>query len=157
MFINKYIFGSLMTWRAILAVNTIALILILYTVKLSFDIASSTQIINIRIEEVSTIVIAWGVMLESRKTILANRNSVDRVNELLNEFCEHFGIHLVTLGLLLEVVTYFEEDARLESMPLWFHEAAYLLEWFIALCIVLELLDGCYSVIQIRRRNRIGI
>lgn len=146
------LFSIITTWYAILLGNLIILALMLLSIKLSLSAHTSYQIINLRIEEISTILIAWGVVLESRKIVAGKPESTgnEKFEHELNEFAERFGVHLVALGLFLEVITYFDEDTRLELMPFWYNQTAHILEWGISVAVFLELLDGCFKIVKLR-------
>jgi hypothetical protein len=154
MTLSKIIFKSLTVWQTIVLGNLAILGLIYFSVYSSITGMPSEYIVNLRSEAISTIVIAWGVILESRKVLLnvgqLEESSGVEGDDDLSADAERTGIFLLIMGLLLEMVTYFDVDVRAEMLPLWLHVTLHSCEWIILAVIAYELLVHSFGIFKLK-------
>jgi len=67
MSISKVIFKCITTWQAIILGNFAILGLLYFSVHSSYIGGANDMITDLRTEAISSIIIAWGVLLESRE------------------------------------------------------------------------------------------
>lgn len=155
--LSNSIFKVLTTLPAILGINGTILGLIYFSLHSTIVGMRPERIVNLRSEAISTIIIAWGVILESRHTLLNGTHVPEmrgnEVEDKLSAHAERSGIFLLIMGLLLEMVTYFDLDVRAEMLPNWIHSTLHTLEWIIIAAIAYELLAHSYEVIKIKYKR----
>jgi hypothetical protein len=154
MTLSKIIFKVFTVWPAIVVGNLAILALIYVSGYSSIVGMPSEYIANLRSEAISTIVIAWGVILESRQVLLNNAqpaefSAIEFADELTAD-AERTGILLLIMGLLLEMVTYFDVDVRAEMLPTWLHVVIHACEWVVLAVIASELLLHSYRILKLK-------
>ena len=154
MTLSNWIFRVLSIWPAILGINGAILGCIYFSVHSSVVGMHPERIINLRSEAVSTIIIAWGVILESRHILLNGGKLCETdgsgVEDRLGWEAERTGVFLVIMGLLLEMVTYFDVDVRAEMLPYWMHSTLHISEWIVLGVIAYELVMHSYTIVKIK-------
>jgi len=157
MSVSKVIFKCITTWQAIILGNLAILGLLYFSVHSSFVGGATDMIIDLRTEAISSIIIAWGVLLESRELLIRGRHlgetSMDAAEELISIEVERTGIFLVILGLVLEIVTYFDVDVRAEMLPPWIHSLLHYAEWIVVSVIAYELLVSSLKIVEVQVRE----
>ena len=160
MLLSRLIFRAVTAWFSILVGNICILSLIGVSAISAVSSSISPGIADLRLEALSVIIIAWGVLLESRDLITNNGHSGKQdqcpMDPSINHEVERCGIFLVIMGLFLEMVTYFDEDAHAEMLPGAFHVAASYLEWILVVLIVLELAASCFTILKIRSSKELN-
>lgn len=155
--VSKFIFRMLITWPA-LVLGNLAIVALIY-VSVHSTLASMTPegIINLRSEAISTIIIAWGVLIESRELVLrglyGDRTLAEKGESLVNNEAESTGIFLVIMGLSLEMVTYFDVDVRAEMLPGWIHSVLRSAEWGIMGLVCYELVMSSLHIVRLKVRR----
>lgn len=112
----------------------------------SIDRGLGLNINEIKIEEISSILVIWGVLLESRAVFTKHTDKVFCSDDKLNELCEILGLNLLCLGLLLEFVGYFGIDMEQSKYPTYVLEIYHGAEWFIGLVVIVEMFYACYRI-----------
>lgn len=157
MHLSALLFRILTAWWAILLGNGCLLGLSLFSMCSSFGAHSTEMITDLRSETLSTIIIAWGVLLDSREVLLGGGHASERlsrnIESLLTFEAARSGVLLICLGLLLECITYFDVDVRMEMLPANLHHCLRISEWVLMAVIIVELLVTCWNVIRIRCRR----
>lgn len=157
MIISRVIFKVTTSHWAILLVNSYLFVLVAYDLWTAFCGTTRLELIELRGEDVSDIVVAWACLLESRGLLLSTgrapsdfENSSD---EAFNSELARSGLLLLSLGLLIEIVTYFDFDAHTKMLSLNLSAIFNYLELFLMILLGMELLVNCRNIIQIKRTN----
>lgn len=154
MWISRLFFRLISCWPAMLLGNALILGMILYVLYANSEGLSSCIISDLRSETVSTIVIAWGVLLESRHELLgtglSTAHHASQTESLLNLESKISGLLLVCLGLFLEVLTYFDASTHLQPTPTWVSTVLHGIVWILLAAICAKLFFSCLTLVQIR-------
>jgi hypothetical protein len=157
MILSRFVFKLISAWYSILLGNLAILGLIGFAVYTTMLTASTDMIIDLRCETISAIVIAWGVVLESRDLLINNghlsHHQPGTIETTINFEVERSGIFLVVMGLFLEMTTYFDLDVRAEMLPNSIHSMLVWAEWAVVAMLTIELLGSCFTIARIRTRK----
>ncbi|MEY4683881.1 MAG: hypothetical protein RLZ25_340, partial [Pseudomonadota bacterium] len=99
MLFSRYIFKAIVSLPFILFFNALLIAFLFVLVDEGLHVECVTMIKRLRLETLSTLLVVWGVILESREIILSRlatgkRNSV---SEATHHDIELYGISLVAL------------------------------------------------------------
>lgn len=146
-------FFQIVTCRgALIFGNSLILGMVLFVLYASSAALSSCLVADLRSETISTIIIAWGVLLESREALRRKTAIVTSTDEMLEALvsseAERSGLLLVCLGLLLEIITYFDASAHMASLsPLT--SALHVIIWCVLVFVCLELSLSCFNLVRV--------
>ena len=134
--------------------DLIILGMILFVLYSSGAALASCIVTDLRSETISTIIIAWGVLLESREDLLMSGSSsfhfATTKEALVTGESKRSGLLLVSLGLLLEIITYFDASIHMQPSPSWITAALHGFIWIILVVVCVELLANGVNLARIR-------
>ena len=156
MSLSTLFFRLIASWPAMMLGNVIILGMVVFVLYTDSEPLASCIIANLRNETISTIVIAWGVLLESRNELMGTalgggQHGADAEDPLGAE-SRNSGLLLVCLGLLLEIVTYFDASIHLHPPPSWVFVVLHGVVWMLLVTICVRLLLSCINLARIRVR-----
>jgi len=142
MFFSRFIFKVIVSIPFILIFNGLLIGLLFSLVHQGLTVECVTTIKRLRLEALSSTLVVWGVILESRELIVARINKQDEghVSRQAHEEIQYYGISLVALGLIVEVTDYVNSQLQTEGMNMLALEATALVQWLV---LVVVLLDTC--------------
>ena len=145
--------------------NLIIILLMIGSLPMMSSATVDNEIKDLRAEGISTLVIAWGVLLESRTHIIEHvlhwqwpesRQSYEAEN---TKIIENGGLTILLLGLTLEFVVYFDDESRLlvgdGEQHVWSFvkllvEVLDWSEWLVAALLLVVLLRVCFDLVRQR-------
>lgn len=149
-----HFFRIITNWLSLASGNLVILAMVLFVLYASGRALSSCLVADLRSETISTIIIAWGVLLESRKAIrhksVSSIHGTDDREERINSESESWGLLFVCLGLLLEIITYFDASAHMAQAPAWLSSILHGIIWCVLVGVCTGLCVSCLQVVQIR-------
>lgn len=142
MLFSRYIFKAIVSLPFILFFNALLIAFLFVLVDEGLHVECVTMIKRLRLETLSTLLVVWGVILESREIILSRlatgkRNSL---SEATHHDIELYGISLVALGLIVEVIDYVNNQFQADEFNFLALEVTALIQWIV---LVIVLLDTC--------------
>lgn len=147
-------FRLIMSCSAMMMGDLLILGMVLFVLYASGFGFSSCLVANLRSETISTIVIAWGVLLESREDLLGKDSTTgclaERMQRLVTSESKRSGLLLVCLGLLLEIITYFDASVHMQQSPSWITSLLHGIVWFVLVLVCMELIASCLNLGRIR-------
>jgi len=151
---SQSLFRTLTSCSGMLIGNIVILGMVLFVLYASGSTLSSCIVADLRSETISSIIIAWGVLLESREELVHQGISaalnVTQAEDLLTRESKRSGLHLVCLGLLLEIVTYFDASIHMEATSLVVTKTLHGIVWILLVAVCLEFCSGCLNLARIR-------
>ena len=154
MWFSQSLFRTITSCSGMLIGNVVILGMILFVLYASGSTLSSCIVADLRSETISSIIIAWGVLLESREELVNHSASPDlHVNgaeDLLTRESRRSGLHLVCLGLLLEIVTYFDASIHMQATSSVVTTILHGIVWLLLVVVCVELCLGWLNLARIR-------
>ena len=139
MYLSRYIFSVVISLPFILLFNLLLISCLIVLVNEGLHVECVTQVKQLRLETLSSLLIVWGVILESREHILesspklmANRLAASSTQNDI----ELYGISLIALGLILEVIDYVNSQFQLNEFNLIALEVSALVQWIVFVIIL---------------------
>lgn len=134
--------------------NLFILGMVLFVLYASGSTLSSCIVTDLRSETISTIVIAWGVLLESREELLIHGNSggshARGLDALVTSESKRSGLLLVCLGLLLEIVAYFDASIHMHATSSVITSILHGIVWVLLVLVCVELCLSSFNLARIR-------
>ena len=128
--------------------------MILFVLYASGHALASCIVTDLRSETISTIVIAWGVLLESREDLVNHGTGKDTqtngAEALVSSESKRSGLLLVCLGLLLEIVTYFDASIHMRATSSAVTSFLHGVVWVLLVIVCVELCLGTLNLARIR-------
>ena len=142
MFLSRFIFKIIVSVPFILIFNGLLIGLLFGLVHQGLTLECVTMIKRLRLETLSSTLVVWGVILESRELIVAriHKQRAEPPAEPADEEIQYYGISLVALGLIVEVTDYINSQLQSEGTNMLALEATALVQWLV---LVVVLLDTC--------------
>lgn len=140
MYLSRHIFKVIISLPFVLLSNMLLIVCLIGLVDEGLHIECVTQIKQLRLETLSSLLVVWGVILESR-TILLDSSSDLKANSLSSEThhdIELYGISLITLGLIIEISDYVNSQFQLDQMNLIALEATAMIQWIVLVIILFD-------------------
>jgi hypothetical protein len=157
--ISTRFFQVVTCWGALIFGNILILGMVLFVIYASSASLSSCLVADLRSETISTIIIAWGVLLESRealrRTAGMTRAPAEMLEAVVSSEAERSGLLLVCLGLLLEIITYFDASAHMASLSS-LTSILHGIIWFVLLFVCLELSLSSFNLTRVRFNGSIS-
>lgn len=152
--LSKIIFRILTSWFSIILGNLTILFLVLLAMYAASLTTTTAILPDLQSDTMTTIIISWGVLLESRDVLLndglATRQLAKNMERLLSNECTRCGTLLVCLGMFVELSTYFDVDTRMKFFPSWAESALLIGEWGMLVLICVETVLSCVNVARIK-------
>ena len=153
MHIPNVIFKVITSPLSILLVNTYLIVLIGFDLSSALTGQTRLELIELRGEDISDIIVTWAVLLESRELLLSRPADSPRPPKLfegfLNSESARSGLILLSLGMLLQLVTYFDFDVQAKMFSLSLSATFNAVEWALMALIGGELLLNCLNICRI--------
>lgn len=142
MYLSRYIFKVIISIPFILIFNGLLIGLLFSLVHQGLTIECVTMIKRLRLETLSSTLVVWGVILESRELITSKISKSDggHISKQANDEIQYYGISLVALGLIVEVTDYVNNQLQTDGMSMLAFEATALVQWLV---LVVVLIDTC--------------
>lgn len=142
MFFSRYIFKAIVSLPFILFFNVLLIVFLFVLVDEGLHVECITMVKRLRLETMSTLLVVWGVILESREIILSRivKAEKSRLSEATLHDIELYGISLVALGLIVEVIDYLNNQFQADEFNYLALELTALVQWVV---LVIVLLDTC--------------
>jgi hypothetical protein len=142
MFLSRFIFKIIISIPFILIFNGLLIGLLFSLVHQGLTIECVTMIKRLRLETLSSTLVVWGVILESRELIIAKISKSDggHISKQAHDEIQYYGISLVALGLIVEVTDYVNNQLQTDGMSMLAFEATALIQWLV---LVVVLIDTC--------------
>ena len=156
--------------QGVMLANFVIILMMIGSLPMMTSAAIDNEVKDLRAEGISTLVVAWGVLLESRTHIIEHvlhwqwpesRQSYEAEN---TKIIENGGLTVLLLGLALEFVIYFDDEARVFAGHAVQHEWSLIRllvqvldwsEWLVAALLLVVLLKMCFDLVrQLRFRGR---
>ncbi len=157
MWFSRILFQTITSCSVLMVGNFFILGMILFVLYASGSPLSSCIVGDLRSETISTIIIAWGVLLESREDLLNHGTSTDPhakgVEALVTSESKRSGLLLVCLGLLLEIVTYFDASIHMQPTLSVITSSLHGIVWTLLVVVCVELCLGSLNLARIRFRG----
>lgn len=157
MWFSGILFRIITSWSVMLTGNFFILGMVLFVLYATGSNLSSCIVADLRSETISTIVIAWGVLLESREELLNHGTSTGRLvtgrEALVTSESKRSGLLLVSLGLLLEIVTYFDASIHMQATSAVITSGLHAVVWMLLVIVCLELCLGSLNLARIRLKG----
>jgi len=157
MWVYRFLFRVLTSVPAIMSGDFLILGMILFVLYATGSTLSSCLVTDLRSETISTIVIAWGVLLESREDLASDHASTGRstgvVEQLVTKESKRSGLLLVCLGLLLEILSYFDASIHLNPSPAWMTSVLHAIVWIVLVLVCIELLTSWATLARIHLKG----
>lgn len=151
---SRFFFGIVTSCSAMMIGDLIILGMVLFVLYSSSSALSSCIVSDLRSETISTIVIAWGVLLESREDLLLNGSTTIHLattkEGLVTSESKRSGLLLVSLGLLLEIITYFDASVHMQPSASWITTMLHGIIWTILVLVCIELAANGINLVRIR-------
>lgn len=155
MLFSRLFFRVITSWPAMMLGHLVILGMVIFVLYTDSAPLASCIVANLRNETISTIVIAWGVLLESRHELVSSAaTSVEHVAEskdYLSDESKSAGLLLVCLGLFLEILTYFDASIHLHPTPSWVSSLLHGAVWVILVAVCMRLFISCVALARLRR------
>ena len=155
--ISRIIFKVTTSPWAILLVNSYLFALVAYDLWTAVSGTTRLELIELRGGDVSDIVVAWACLLESRGLLLSTGRAPSDLglssDETFNSELARSGLLLLSLGLLIEIVTYFDFDAHAKMLSINLNGVFNYLELFLMVLLSMELLVNCRNIIRIKTKS----
>lgn len=152
MLIARFILKVITSGWAILLVNFYLFVLIAYDLCTALSGTTRAELIELRGEDLADLVVTWAVLLESRELLLtggrATLQPVSPGQGLLNSEAARSGLLLLSLGILLQIVTYFDFDVQAKMLSVNLSATFNVIEWLLMALLGVELLASCWSVVR---------
>lgn len=148
MLFSRYIFKIIVSLPFILFFNALLIACLFVLVDEGLHVECVTMIKRLRLETLSSLLVVWGVILESREIILSRiaRGKGHLISDAMHEDIELYGISLVALGLIIEVIDYLNNQFQADEFNYLALELTALVQWVV---LVIILLDTCGISIKI--------
>lgn len=148
MFFSRYIFKVIVSLPFILFFNGLLITCLFVLVDEGMHVECVTMIKRLRLETLSSLLVVWGVILESREIILRRiaRGKGGLLSDVMHEDIELYGVSLVALGLIIEVIDYLNNQFQVDEFNYLALEVTALVQWAV---LVIILLDTCGLSIKI--------
>lgn len=148
MLFSRYIFKIIVSLPFILFFNAVLIACLFVLVDEGLHVECVTMIKRLRLETLSSLLVVWGVILESREIILSRiaRGKGHLISDAMHEDIELYGISLVALGLIIEVIDYLNNQFQADEFNYLALEVTALVQWVV---LVIILLDTCGLSIRI--------
>jgi hypothetical protein len=157
MWFSHTLFRTITSCTVMLIGDVVILGMILFVLYASGSVLSSCIVADLRSETISSIIIAWGVLLESREELVNQGTSADPhvhgFEEVLTRESKRSGLHLVCLGLLLEIVTYFDASIHMQATSAVVTGSLHGIVWILLVVVCVELCLGCCNLGRIRLKK----
>lgn len=154
MWFSRIFFRVITACPVIIAGDLLILGMVVFVIYVSGSALSSCIIADLRGETISTIIIAWGVLLESREDLLGYGSTAGPhsggLEARVTSESKRSGLLLVILGLLLEIITYFDASSHIGGKRLVLETALHGVVWMLLVVVCVELGIGCLNLARIR-------
>ena len=141
-FFSRYIFRIIVSIPFILCFNALLVGILFSIVNEGLQHECVTMIKNLRLETIASTLVVWGVVLESRDEI--SERIFHHTTTILpleaHESIRFYGISLVAMGLVVEVMDYVNHQFQAEMFNLIALELTASVQWAI---LVIVLIDTC--------------
>ena len=136
---------------AVLLVHSYLIALLVYDIVSALSGTTRLELIELRGEDISDIVVSWAVLLESRELLLKSGSPTSQRDNpkdgIVNSECARSGLMLLAVGLLLQMITYFDFDVQTKMLAISASAVFNSLEWALLVLIGFELLVSCRNIL----------
>lgn len=155
--ISTFIFRIVTSWFSILLGN-LAILFLVGLAMYASSLTPTTDILpDLQSDTLTTIIIAWGIILESRESFLsgglAARKLTKHIDDFISYECACCGTVLVILGMLIELATYFDVDSRMTLFPAWADVVVLVGEWAMLVLVCIEVAYSCFNIVRVRLKG----
>ena len=154
MWFSRIFFRTITSCSVMMIGNFSILGMILFVLYATGSTLSACIVTDPRSETISTIVIAWGVLLESREDLLNDGTSTvshaKGPEALVTSVSKRSGLLLVCLGLLIEIVTYFDASIHMQATTAAIVSALHAVVWMLLVVVCVQLCLCSLNLARIR-------
>lgn len=140
MFFSRYIFKIIVSVPFILLFNGLLITFLFMLVDEGLHLECVTMIRRLRLETLSSLLVVWGVILESREIILRRitKEKNNPLSDAIHHEIELYGISLVALGLIVEVTDYVNNQFQGDDFNYLALEMTALVQWVVLFVVLLD-------------------
>lgn len=140
MFFSRYIFKIIVSVPFILLFNGLLITFLFMLVDEGLHVECVTMIRRLRLETLSSLLVVWGVILESREIILRRitKGKNNPLSDAIHHEIELYGISLVALGLIVEVTDYVNNQFQGDDFNYLALEMTALVQWVVLFVVLLD-------------------
>ncbi|MGI9212846.1 MAG: hypothetical protein ACR2HF_10265 [Methylococcaceae bacterium] len=138
MFFSSLFFRVVLSVPFVLLFNTFIIAILIYLARNTLTLECITMAVDLQFETVSAILVMWGVVLESRYEITKKLPGYIDPLEHDASLLTTYGISLVALGLVVEVIDYLNKQFYQYGVDYLVREITFKIEWVILIMILLD-------------------